>query len=80
MGQLRPIVKLARTLRGRMLTLLNSCGWPITNAATEALNAKVQWIKNTARGFRSREGYRRAISFHCGGLDLYPQESEKSRI
>jgi transposase len=74
-SQLRPIVKLAHTLRSRLPTLLNYCVWPITNAATEALNAKIQWIKYTARGFRSREGYRRAIYFHCGGLDLYPQES-----
>jgi transposase len=74
-SKLRPIVKLARSLRSRMQTLLNYCDWPITNAATEALNSKIQWIKYTARGFRSREGYRRAIYFHCGGLHLYPQES-----
>jgi transposase len=74
-SKLRPIVKLARTLRSRTQTLLNYCEWPITNAATEALNSKIQWIKYTARGFRSREGYRRAIYFHCGGLELYPQES-----
>ena len=36
-------------------------------------NSKIQWIKYTARGFRSRDGFRRAIYFHCGGLDLYPQ-------
>jgi hypothetical protein len=27
----------------------------------------------TACDFRSREGYRRAIYFHCGDLNLYPQ-------
>jgi transposase len=74
-SRLSPLVKLARTLRSRLQTLLNYCDWPITNAATEALNAKIQWIKYTARGFRSREGFRRAIYFHCGGLDLHPQGS-----
>jgi transposase len=74
-SRLRPVVRLARTLRSRLPTLLNYCDWPITNAATEALNSKIQWIKYTARGFGSREGYRRAIYFHCGGLDLYPHES-----
>lgn len=74
-SQLRPIVRLARTLRSRLPILLNYCDWPITNAATEALNSKIQWIKYTARGFGSRAGYRRAIYFHCGGLQLYPQES-----
>jgi transposase len=72
-SKLRPITRLAHTLRGRLGTLLNYCKWPITNAASEALNSKIQWIKYTARGFRSREGFRRAIYFHCGGLDLYPQ-------
>jgi transposase len=74
-SRLTPIQRLARTMRSRLSLLLNWCKWPITNAITEALNSKIQWIKYTARGFRSREGYRRAIYFHCGGLDLYPQES-----
>jgi transposase len=73
-SRLMPFKRLAHTLRSRLLTLLNWCKWPITNATTEALNSKIQWIKYTARGFRSREGYRRAIFFHCGGLELYPQE------
>lgn len=72
-SKLRPIVRLAHTLRSRLGTLLNYCKWPITNAASEALNSKIQWIKYTARGFRSRDGFRRAIYFHCGALDLYPQ-------
>jgi transposase len=72
-SRLKPITRLARTLKSRLHTLLNWCRWPITNATSEALNSKIQWIKYTARGFRSREGYRRAIYFHCGGLDLYPQ-------
>ncbi len=73
-SKLRPIVRLAHTLRSRLGLLLNYCKWPITNAASESLNSKIQWIKYTARGFRSREGFRRAIYFHCGGLSLYPQE------
>jgi hypothetical protein len=28
--------------------------------------------KRRAGGFRSRERFRIAIYFHCGGLDLYP--------
>jgi len=72
-SKLRPILRLAHTLKSRLGMLLNYCKWPITNAASEALNSKIQWIKYTARGFRSREGYRRAIYFHCGDLELYPQ-------
>jgi transposase len=72
-SKLRPILRLAHTLKSRLGILLNYCKWPITNAASEALNSKIQWIKYTARGFRSREGFRRAIYFHCGALELYPQ-------
>jgi len=71
--RLKPMQRLAKTLKGRLSTLLNWCHWPITNAITEGLNSKIQWIKYTARGFRSRDGFRRAIFFHCGKLELYPQ-------
>jgi len=70
--RLKPMQRLAKTLKSRLTTLLNWCRWPITNAITEGLNSKIQWIKYTARGFGSRDGYRRAIFFHCGKLDLYP--------
>jgi transposase len=72
-SRLQPIQRLAKTMQARLSLLLNWCRWPITNAVTEALNSKIQWIKYTARGFLSREGYRRAIYFHCAALDLYPQ-------
>jgi transposase len=71
--RLKPIEKLAKTLKSRLSLLLNWCRWPITNAMTEGLNSKIQWIKYTARGFRSRDGFRRAIYFHCGKLELHPQ-------
>jgi transposase len=71
--RLKPIQRLAKTLKGRLSILLNWCRCPITNAITEGLNSKIQWIKYMARGFGSRDGFRRAIFFHCGKLDLYPQ-------
>jgi transposase len=71
--RLKPMQRLAKTLQSRLPILLNWCHWPITNAITEGLNSKIQWIKYTARGFRSRDGFRRAIFFHCGELGLYPQ-------
>jgi transposase len=42
---------------------------------TEGLNAKIQWIKYSSRGFRNRERFKLAILFHCGGLDLEPRAS-----
>jgi hypothetical protein len=50
--------------------------WPaylrhrITNTASESINAKIQWLKCTARGFRNRQNFVHAIYFHCGGLGL----------
>ncbi len=42
----------------------------ITNAASESIDSKIQWVKYTARGFRSQTNFITAIYFHCGGLDL----------
>jgi transposase len=72
-SRLEPIKRVARTLKARLPNLLSYFRHRITNAATESLNAKIQWIKYTSRGFRSRDGFRRAIYFHCGGLDLHPR-------
>jgi transposase len=44
----------------------------ITNAGSESLNAKIQWVKHTARGFRNRQNFINAIYFDCGGLDMNP--------
>ena len=43
----------------------------VTNARSEATNAKIQWIKRFGYGYRNRERFRNAIYFHLGGLDLY---------
>jgi transposase len=45
---------------------------PITNAAAEGRNSKIQLIKYRARGYRNADRFERAIYFHLGGLDLSP--------
>jgi transposase len=47
----------------------------ITNSRLEAVNATIQWVKNTALGSRNPKYFKTAIYLHCGGLDLYPHES-----
>ena len=54
-------------------TILTYLAYRITNAVTEGLNATIQWIKDSARGFRDREAFKMAIHVHCGGLDLEPR-------
>ncbi len=71
--------KVARMLNTRLPQLLNSIRIPVTNAMSESLNSKIQWIKYTAHGFKSREGFKTAIYFHCGGLNLYPATHRNSR-
>lgn len=71
-SRLEPIKKVARMVKKRLDNILTYLKHRITNAAAEGLNAKIQWIKYTARGYANRENFRIAILFHCGGLDLYP--------
>lgn len=71
-SQLEPIKRVARTLKRYWDQIENYFRHRITNAGLEAINTKIQGVKARSRGFRSRERFRMAIYFHCGGLDLYP--------
>ena len=71
-SQLEPIKRVARTLHRYWDQIENYFRHRITNAGLEALNTKIQGVKRRSRGFRSRERFKMAIYFHCGGLDLYP--------
>jgi transposase len=71
-SQLEPIKRVARTLKRYWDQIENYFRHRITNAGLEAINTKIQGVKRRSRGFRSRERFKMAIYFHCGGLDLYP--------
>jgi transposase len=70
--RLEPMRRVAHMVKAHLWGILNAIVMRVTNASAESLNAKIQWIKNTACGFRNRERFRNAIYFHCGQLDLYP--------
>lgn len=72
---LRPMAEVAKTIQRHLPNLLTYLRHHVTNAGLEAVNAVIQSVKRTARGFRNREHFKIAICFHCGGLDLYPHES-----
>ncbi len=72
-SQLEPIKRVARMVKNHLDGILNAIVLGVTNAQAEGVNAKVQWIKYTARGFRNRDRFRTAIYFHLGGLDLFPE-------
>jgi transposase len=62
--------KVAGLLKRRFENIITYLTHPITNATSESINAKIQWVKYTARGFRDKQNFIDAIYFHCGGLDL----------
>lgn len=71
-SRLPPMIDKARLLQRRLGNILTYLQHGITNALSEAMNAKIQWIKYMARGFRNVGNFIRAIYFHCGGLNLLP--------
>jgi transposase len=71
-SRLRPMLEVARTLKRRFENIITYLRHRVTNAASESINAKIQWVKYTARGFRNKKNFAAAILFHCGGLDLAP--------
>lgn len=71
-SRLRPMLEKARMLKRRFDNIVTYLKLRITNAASESINSKVQWVKYTARGFRNKSNFVTAIYFHCGGLDLMP--------
>jgi len=68
----KPMVDAASTLRRHLANILTYIEMPITNAASESINSRIQLITFRARGFRSASRFERAIMFYCGGLDLCP--------
>ena len=77
-SRLKPMIKAAKTLKSHLPNILTYFKHLITNSVTEGLNSKIQTIKQMACGFRNREHYRKAILFHCGGLDLYARTSSET--
>lgn len=71
-SRLKPVVDKARMLKSRLPNILTYLKHGVTNAMSESLNSKIQWVKYTARGFRNFQNFTTAIYFHCGGLDLLP--------
>jgi len=74
-SRLKPMAAVAKLILRHLPNLLTYLEHGLTNAGLEAINAVIQWVKKTARGFRNPEHFKTAIYFHCGGLDLYPHET-----
>ena len=71
-SRLKPMIDKARMLVSHLRNILTYVKHRITNASSESINSKIQWVKYTARGFRNVDNFKSAIYFHCGNLDLSP--------
>ena len=71
-SRLQPMIAVGRMLKRRFANIVTYLRHRITHAVSESLNAKIQWVKYTARGFRNQQNFVNAIYFHCGGLNLAP--------
>jgi len=72
-SRLKPMIDKARMLVRHLPNILTYLKHGITNATSESINSKIQWVKYTARGFRNFDNFKNAIYFHCGDLDLLPR-------
>jgi transposase len=75
-SRLEPMIKVAQMLKRRFSNIVTHLRHRITNASSESINSKIQWVKYTARGFRNKRNFVTAIYFHCGGLDLLPSPTK----
>ncbi|MDO9154051.1 MAG: transposase [Paludibacter sp.] len=50
--------------------VINAALYQLTNARAESINAKIQIVKSTARGFKNFIGYRTSLMFFLGRLDM----------
>jgi transposase len=76
--RLKPVVKAAKTIKRHYKNISTYIRHRITNALGESINGNIEKVKRLACGFRNRDHYKKAIYFHCGGLDLYPKPPCKS--
>jgi transposase len=75
-SRLKPMIKVAGMLKRRFANIITYLRHRITNATSESINAKIQWVKYTARGYRNKQNFINAIYFHCGGLDMSPSPTK----
>lgn len=72
---LTPMKKAMKTIKNHLDGVLAYIPTKQTNGYAECVNSLIQEIKTIARGFRKFEGFKNAILFFLGKLDLYPRKS-----
>ena len=75
-SRLKHISAAAKLIWRHLENILTYVRIPITNAGSESVNSKIQWVKYQAHGFRNEERFMRSILFHCAGLTLIPTHTK----
>jgi len=70
--EIKPMIKVADTLAKHLRGIVNSAIYEVSNSVAESLNSQIQIVKSVARGYANFNGYRNAILFFQGKLNLYP--------
>lgn len=70
--EVRALVTAASQIESKLFGILNAMRFRASNGLAEALNGQIRILKVRARGYRSRERFKRAIMFHYGGLEMAP--------
>jgi len=71
-SRLKPVVKLAASLRKYSWMIINAIRLKANSGHAEGNNSRIQQVKKMACGFRNTENFKTAIYFHLGGLDMRP--------
>lgn len=76
-SRLRPMIHVAGIVRRHLENILNYLVHRITNAVTEGLNAKIQWIKSIPRAASATasDSNWRSTSTAAGSISLHDSEN-----
>ncbi len=75
--RLEAMVKVAKTIRKYLWGILNAFIFKVSTGPAERINSRIKIIKVRCRGFQNTKRLANAIYFYLGGLDLYPEGSQK---
>lgn len=70
--KVRALASAADQIEIKLFGILNAMRFKASNGLAEAINGQIRALKVRARGFRSKERFKRAILFHYGGLPMAP--------
>lgn len=71
-SDIKPMIAVADTLLKHLKGIVNAAVTTLSNGIAENINGKIQIVKSIARGFKTVKGYRNALLFFNGNLDLLP--------